>query len=199
MNTPSPAPADRTAIGPQPRSRGRRLGALALLAFATGIIGVGMSALGAPEDEFTEEDLSLRPSPDRGREEVMRLLARKERNLLEREKLVDKKEADLRAAQEEVEQRISELQGLRDELRLQLGDLDEDREARITHLVKMFEAMREKKAAAILEITEDTVALEVLERMKKDKAGKILGSMTPDRASELAESIGDAALTKDMQ
>lgn len=181
------------------RPRGRRLVAISLVALATGLVGVGMSALGAPEDDAADTDLSLRPSPDRGREEVMRLLARKERNLIEREKLVDKKEADLRAAQEEVEGRITELQSLRDALRVQLGELDEDREARITHLVKMFEAMREKKAAAILEITEDSVALEVLERMKKDKAGKVLAAMEPTRASELAEAIGDAALSKEMQ
>lgn len=177
----------------------RRLVVVVVLAFTSGAIGAGVSALGAPEDEATAEELALRPSPDRGREEVMRLLARKERNLIEREKLVDKKEADLRAAQVEVEQRIEELQSLRTELRGQLEELDEDREARITHLVKMLSASREKKSAAILEITEDSVALEVLERMKADKAGKILAAMTPERAAELTEAIGDAALRKELQ
>ena len=72
-------------------------------------------------------------------------------------------------------------------------------EARITHLVKMLSASREKKSAAILEITEDSVALEVLERMKADKAGKVLAAMTPERAAELTEAIGDAALRKELQ
>ncbi len=178
-------------------ARLRQWGLLAVLAVATGVIGVGVSALGAPDGD-PANDLSLRPSPDLGREEVMRLLARKEQSLRERESAVDKKEADLRAAQEEIEQRLAALQALRDDLRVQLGDLDAEREARITHLVKMFEAMRPKQAAGILEVTEDSVALEVLERMKKDKAGKVLAGMTPDRAAFFAEAIGDAALKPEL-
>lgn len=170
------------------------LGTLALS--AVGLVGVGMSAMGAPEDELAARDLNAGPGPDVGRQEMLRLLNRRERHLSEREKLVDKKEADLRAAQEEVEARLTELQALRDEIRGQLEGLDDDREKRITHLVKLFEAMRGKQAAAVLEETEEAVALEVLERMKKDSAGKVLAAMDPEKAGKFASVIGDAALTK---
>lgn len=176
-------------------NRSRRAGLLGLIMLTVGLVGVGVNAQGAAEDD-TSPDLSLRPSPDRGKEEVMRLLARKERLLIERERLVEKKEADLRAAQVEVEDRIEELQGLRDEVRAQLAELDEDREARITHLVKMFESMRGKQAAGVLEKTEPDIALEVLERMKKDQAGKVLAAMDPTIAGQFASVIGEAALTR---
>ena len=162
------------------------LGTLALS--AVGLVGVGMSAMGAPEDELAARDLNAGPGPDVGRQEMLRLLNRRERHLSEREKLVDKKEADLRAAQEEVEARLTELQALRDEIRGQLEGLDDDREKRITHLVKLFEAMRGKQAAAVLEETEEAVALEVLERMKKARPGRSSLQWTPRRPASLRPS-----------
>ena len=47
-----------------------------------------------------------------------------------------------------------------------LGDSDDEKQQeRVTTLVKMMESMRDKQAAAILNETEDVVALEVLMRM----------------------------------
>jgi flagellar motility protein MotE (MotC chaperone) len=159
------------------------------------IIGLGVSALGAPEDDLSD---ALRPAADRGRDEVMALLSRKERALERRMATLDAREADLRAAETQVETRLVELQSLRDGIRLLLTDLDADREKRVTHLVKMFESMRAPQAADILTVTEDTIALEVLERMNRSKAGKTLAAMPPERAAYLAERIGDAALRKEL-
>jgi flagellar motility protein MotE (MotC chaperone) len=77
-----------------------------------------------------------------------------------------------------------------------LTDLDGEREERVASLVKMFESMRPKQAAAILQVTDDEIALEVLERMNRGKAGKTLAAMEPKRAATLAERIGRAALTE---
>jgi len=159
------------------------------------LIGLGVSALGAPEDDLSE---SIRPTADRGREEVMALLSRKERSLERRESTLNAREADLRTAETQVADRLTELQGLRAEIRLLLVDLDEDREGRVVHLVKMFESMRPPQAADILSVTEDAVALEVLERMNRAKAGKTLAAMPPERAAYLAERIGDSALRKEL-
>ena len=158
------------------------------------LIGLGVSALGAPDDGLVE---SIRPTADRG-EELMALLSRKERTLERREVTLNAREADLRAAEVQVQTRLTELQELRSEIRLLLVDLDEDREARVVHLVKMFESMRPPQAADILAVTEDAVALEVLERMNRAKAGKTLAAMPAERAAYLAERIGDAALRKEL-
>jgi flagellar motility protein MotE (MotC chaperone) len=169
------------------RNLGVKIGALMLGAVA----GYGVSvAIGAPEDF----DAGLRSGTDRGKEQLVLLLQRKEESLNRREQTIGAREADVRAAEEQVERRIKELQELREQIRASLEDLDGDREERIVGLVKMFESMRPKQAAGILTVTEDDIALEVLERMNRTKAGKALAAMEPKRAAFLAERIGKAAL-----
>ena len=164
-----------------------KIGALLLGAVA----GYGVSvALGAPDDL----DAGLRSGTDRGKEQLVLLLQRKEESLNRREQTITAREADVRAAEEQVERRIQDLQSLREQIRTSLEELDGDREARVAGLVKMFESMRPNQAAAILTVTEDDIALEVLERMNRTKAGKALAKMEPKRAAYLAERIGKAAL-----
>ena len=56
-------------------------------------------------------------------------------------------------------------------------------------LVDMFQKMRGKKAAAILEQADKEVAVEVLRRMRDKQAGETLSQMNPETAAELAEII----------
>jgi flagellar motility protein MotE (MotC chaperone) len=161
----------------------------ALLMGALGGYGVSV-ARGAPEDG----PLSVRATADQGKERLYALLMRKDAALKRREELVENEKQDLRAAEAALEARLLELQKLRDQIREMLTDLDAEREERVASLVKMFESMRPKQAAAILEVTDDEIALEVLERMNQGKAGKTLAAMDPKRAASLAERIGRAAL-----
>ncbi len=162
----------------------------ALLLGGAGGYGVSV-ARGAPDSG----PLGVRATADQGKDRLYSLLMRKDAALKRREELVENEKQDLRAAESALEGRLLELQKIRDEIRGMLAELDSDREARVAHLVKMFESMRPNQAAAILSVTEDAIALEVLERMNREKAGKTLAAMDPQRASDLAERIGRAALT----
>lgn len=158
------------------------------------LAGYGVSiAMGAP-------DLGgdFRGSTERGKEQLTTLLRRKEAALDRRETSLVAKEADLRAAEEKMAERLAELTKLREEINTLLADLDQEREARVAGLVKMFESMRPPAAAAILEQTEEAIALEVLERMNKTKAGKVLAAMSPAKAARFSERIGKAALNKEV-
>ncbi len=169
------------------RSLGMIMGAIALGAVA----GYGVSvAMGAPEGL----DAGLRAGTDRGKEQLVLLLQRKEESLNRRQQTITAREADVRAAEEQVERRIIELQELREQVRASLASLDGDRQERVNGLVKMFESMRPNQAADILTVTDNDIALEVLERMNRGKAGKTLAAMDPKRAAYLAERIGKAAL-----
>ena len=75
-----------------------------------------------------------------------------------------------------------------------LVELDELQQERVTALVKMMESMRDKQAAAILNETEDAVALEVLMRMNVAKAGKAMAKMDAERAAFFADSLGSPPL-----
>ena len=155
------------------------------------IVGLGVSALGAPE---SDADDSFRPAELAGKEKLYAILDRKIRAVDRREATLQAREADLRAAEEQIENRLGELQGLRDQIRVLLSDLDENRELRMVHLVKMFETMRANQAASILAVSDDKLALEILRRMNRSKAGKALAQMPTERASDLAEKLGGPAL-----
>jgi flagellar motility protein MotE (MotC chaperone) len=152
-------------------------------------VGYGVSvAMGAPDVD------SFRDSTERGREQLAALLQRKEEALDRREQTLVAREADLRAAEEKMAERLAELNRLREEINALLTDLDTEREARVVGLIKKFEAMRPPQAAAILEQTEESITLEILERMNNSKAGKILAAMKPEKAARYASRLGKAAL-----
>ena len=161
----------------------------ALLLGALGGYGVSV-ARGAPGDGA----MSVRAISDQGNGRLYQLLQRKDNALKRREDLLENEKQDLRTAEAALQSRLGELQKLRDQIREMLTELDGEREERVANLVKMFESMRPKQAAAILEVTDDEIALEVLERMNQGKAGKTLAAMDAQRASDLAERIGRAAL-----
>ena len=163
--------------------RGLRVLSLAL-AVGCGLAICGASAM-ATDDADSAIDQGEAPTSE-GMQWLMDKLRQKERSLDHREATLAAREADLRLAEQKLETRVEELQALRIELEVQLTNLDEAREARVIGLVRMFEGMRSKDAAAILASTETEIALEVMERMSRMKAGKVLAEMEPAKAAELA-------------
>ncbi len=158
-----------------------------------GLLGSSLLICGATAmatDEVDERSGAETHVPtSEGMQWLMDKLRQKERSLDHREATLAAREADLRLAEQKLEERVTELQTLREELRVQLGTLDEARETRVVGLVRMFEGMRSKDAAAILASTETDIAIAVLERMSRMKAGKVLAEMEPDQAADLANTF----------
>ncbi len=148
--------------------------------------GIAFTAIGAPGGRAK----GIRSEQARGAEAIMDLLEQKDRGLQRREATLESREADLRAAEGEVQLRLDELKKVREDIQALLVELDDEQKERVTTLVKMMESMRDKQAAAILDETEDLVALEVLMRMNVSKAGKALAKMAPARAAFFAEKLG---------
>jgi len=148
--------------------------------------GVAANAVGAPGNI----DQGIRSEQARGAEAIMDLLDQKERGLKRREATLEAREADLRTAEADLAARLEEIKNVRDEIQQMLVELDEEQKLRVTTLVKMMESMRDKQAAAVLDKTEDVVALEVLMRMNTAKAGKAMAKMDPARAAFFADKLG---------
>lgn len=148
--------------------------------------GAAATAVGAQGGEVQ----GIRSEQARGAEAIMDLLEQKDRGLTRREATLEAREADLRAAEAEVQARLDDLGKVRDEISKMLAELDDRQKERVTTLVKMMESMRDKQAAAILDETDDAVALEVLMRMNVSKAGKALAKMGAARAAFFAEQLG---------
>ena len=86
--------------------------------------------------------------------------------------------------------RLEEIKAVRADIQKMLVELDEQQKERVTTLREDDESIRDKQAAAILNETEDAVALEVLMRMNVAKAGKAMAKMDAARAAFFADKLG---------
>lgn len=132
-----------------------------------------------------------------GMREVLDALKFKERAMERRAKSIDDREEDLRRVEEDLQSRLDDLSAMRDELRTLLKDADGEREVRVAGLVKMVESMRAAQAATMVSVLEDDLAVDVLERMNRGKAGKMLSQMDPRKAASLAEQLTVPVLWED--
>ena len=121
--------------------------------------------------EMTDEELVLLQSLSQRREE-----------LEQRAREIDEREVLLKAAEQRIEQRIGELERLQASIEALLVEHDEQTEAQIKSLVKIYESMKPKDAARIFEELDLDVLLEVIGRMKERKTAPILAKMNPQRA-----------------
>ena len=95
---------------------------------------------------------------------------------------LDEREALLSAAESRLTDRVQQLTLLQTKLE-QLDKERHDRdEANWKGLVKTYETMKPRDAAIIFNDLDNTIMVQVLDRMKEAKAGAILAAMTPERA-----------------
>ena len=92
------------------------------------------------------------------------------------------RESVLAAAEKRMGERVDQLSALQARLEALDGTRRERDEANWRGLVKTYEVMRPRDAAAILNEMEMPVLLQVLDRMKEAKAATLLAAMQPDRA-----------------
>lgn len=129
-----------------------------------------------PADPFqmTDEEITLLQSLSQRREE-----------LEQRAREIDEREVLLKAAEQRIEEKIAELERLQGTIEGLLVKHDEQSEAQLQSLVKIYESMKPKDAARIFEELDMDVLLEVVERMKERKTAPILAEMNPDRAKSV--------------
>lgn len=126
--------------------------------------------------------LPVEPPVDEAERAVL-LDLRARRTVLEgREQAMAAREAIQVAAERRLTERVAELTALQTRLE-QLDQTRRERDDANWHgLVKTYEAMRPRDAAAILNELEAPVLLQVLDRMREAKAALVLAAMLPDRA-----------------
>ena len=104
---------------------------------------------------------------------------------------LDEREAILTAAERRLTERVQQLTALQAKLEQLEKDRQDRQEANWKGLVRVYEDMRPRDAAAIFNDLDNAVLIPVLDRMKDAKAAPILAAMTPDRArgatSQLAQ------------
>jgi flagellar motility protein MotE (MotC chaperone) len=112
---------------------------------------------------------------------------RQERNeLMARERLLNAREMELNSLQVEVDKKLNELRRMREEVEELVAQVNEEENARILNLSKMYEKMEPAKAAEVLATLKTELAVKILANMKQKSAGKILNNLDDAKAATLS-------------
>jgi flagellar motility protein MotE (MotC chaperone) len=120
---------------------------------------------------------------------MLQELQRRRTQLDQRQDAVERREATLTAAEEKLNQRIRELQHLQQQLRAALEERKQRTAVAWTSLVTLYQAMKPRDAAAILNDLDMPVLVELTARMNERKAAAIMAAMQPDRARDLTAKL----------
>jgi flagellar motility protein MotE (MotC chaperone) len=116
-------------------------------------------------------------------------LRQRRQELDQRESAVAAREAVLAAAEAKLEGRVDQLQSLQTRLEALDSERQKREEAGWQGLVKTYETMKPRDAAAIFNDLDMPVLLQVVDRMKDAKAAAVLAAMRVDKARELTDQL----------
>ena len=154
----------------------------------------------APDKTAQDKTPKEKPVPDplqMSQEEIGEL-----QQLAERRTELDKRAAELRerevlmqAAERRIDEKIAKLQELQKSIQTGAKAQDEQEDARIQSLAHMYEQMKPKDAARILEQLDVPVLLTMLSRMREMKAAPILATMDPAKAKAVTLALTEQRKT----
>ena len=121
-------------------------------------------------------------------------LGRHQAALAEREHRVALREAVLAAVAERIDQQLTRLEAVKGELERLNGAVSAENRAKIAQMVKVYEAMKAKSAAAVFEPMPLELLLPIVRGMRETKVAAIVAEMDPAKARALtAELLRGAA------
>lgn len=123
----------------------------------------------------------------RSRSEVGLLqdLAARRQELNSRADELDTRERLLMATEQRIDGKIERLKSIEAQIKQLLNIHGEQEEAQLNDLVRVYETMKPKEAAAILEKLEIDVLLKVMQRMNNRKLALVLAQMDPEIAKKV--------------
>lgn len=131
------------------------------------------------------------PAPSQAERTILQELRQRRQELDSREAALASRESMLAAAEKKIAARIEELTALQKKLEALETERRKREDSGWQGLVKTYEAMKPRDAAAIFNDLSPPVLLEVLDRMKETKAAPVLAAMNPDRAREITAQLAD--------
>lgn len=122
-------------------------------------------------------------------EQQMIEINKKDAALKNKEEALNNREADLIKREKAVQDKETQLSQKENDLAAREAEIN-SKQAALDDMVKMYENMDDKQAAAIFSKLDDNgLIIDILIRMKKDKAAAILGQMDPAKAAELTKAM----------
>jgi flagellar motility protein MotE (MotC chaperone) len=118
--------------------------------------------------------------------------------LQERRQLLDQRERDaitrdglMTAAEQRIQARMDALKQVEDGIKALLGQVDEVEERRLGGLVQVYEKMKAKDAAVVLEGLDDETLRNIAQRMKPQSLSAVMAKMSPARARQLTRMLAE--------
>lgn len=121
--------------------------------------------------------------------ELLQKLSERREGLEQRSRELDMREGLLKAAEARIDKKIGELKDLQTSIDALLKKYNEQEEAKMASLVKIYENMKPKDAARIFEQLDMPVLLDVVERMSERKIAPILAEMVPAKAKGVTAEL----------
>ena len=137
------------------------------------------------DGDFTELAVSELPSFTQAEIDMLKDLGARRDQLDSRERAQDLRERLLEAPEARIDEKIAELKTIEETIRARLVQHDEEKEAAMRRLVKMYENMKPKDAARIFTELDMEILLDVAERMREVKMAPILAAMAAVRAKQV--------------
>ena len=117
--------------------------------------------------------------------EVLTSLTKRREELDKRQAELDMREKLMMATEQRLDQKLAEIKSIQGEIQAAVGTLNDKQQKEIASLVKVYENMKPKDAAAIMQDLDRTILLEVASRIKEAKMAPILAAMEPSKAREI--------------
>lgn len=121
--------------------------------------------------------------------DLLQKLAERRVEIDARARELDSRVALLAAAESRIDRKIQDFKALQATIESLIKTYDEQQDAKLLSLVKIYENMKPKDAARIFEELEMDVLLQVAERMKERSLAPIMAKMNPQRAREVTVEL----------
>ncbi|HXY99736.1 MAG TPA: hypothetical protein VEI03_07020 [Stellaceae bacterium] len=123
--------------------------------------------------------------------ELLQKLSERRAELEKRAAALSQREVLLQATEKRIDEKIARLETLQKDIGGIVDKQNEEDQARIKSLVKIYETMKPAEAARILGQLDMPVLLGVLEHMKERNAAPILAAMDPSKAKTVTQALAE--------
>jgi len=145
------------------------------------------AAICAPTAAELAKEAGMSPAELR----VLQSLGTRRGQLDQREKDLDVQLQLVAAAEAKLDGKIKSLNGLKGQVQSLLGQADAQQQAENDRLIRVYEAMKPKDAAARFSLLDDTVRLPIASKMKEKSLSAILAQMSAPDAKALTERLAN--------
>ncbi len=123
--------------------------------------------------------------------DLLQELAQRREELGQRARRLDQREALLAAAESRLDQKVAALEALKGEIERLVTEQDQRNDEQIASLVRIYETMKPKQAATIMEGLDLEVVIAVIGQMKERKSATILAQMDAQKAQEITLKLAN--------